>query len=62
MDLTMIDVGINTDAKVGDEVVIIGRQGDQMITTDEIAQNLNTINYEVVTTLMERVPRVFVNS
>ena len=58
----MIDVGINTDAKVGDEVVIIGRQGDQMITTDEIAQNLNTINYEVVTTLMERVPRVFVNS
>ena len=62
MDLTMIDVGINTEAKVGDDVVIIGRQGDQMITTDEIAQKLNTINYEVVTTLMERVPRVFVNS
>ena len=62
MDLTMIDVGINTEAKVGDEVVIIGRQGDQMITTDEIAQKLNTINYEVVTNLMARVPRVFVNS
>ncbi len=61
MDLTMIDLGADTKAKVGDEVVIIGSQGDEFITADEIARTLNTINYEVVTTLMARVPREFVN-
>ncbi len=61
MDLTMIDIGSDSEAKVGDEVVLISRQGTEMITADEIASLLNTINYEIVTTVMARVPRIFLN-
>jgi alanine racemase len=59
MDLTMIDVGHIDDVRVEDEVVLIGRQADEVITADEIAAQLNTINYEVVTALMARVPRIY---
>lgn len=59
MDLTMLDVGHIDNVRVGDEVVLIGRQGDEVITADEIAGQLNTINYEVVTALMHRVPRIY---
>ncbi len=59
MDLTMLDVGHIDDVKVEDEVVLIGRQGDETLSADEMAAQLKTINYEVVTTLMARVPRVF---
>jgi alanine racemase len=60
MDLTMLDVGQIDNVKVEDEVVLIGRQGDETISADELATQLKTINYEVVTTLMARVPRVFI--
>jgi len=43
----------------GDEVVIIGRQGEEIITADEIANLLGTINYEVVFTNATRVPRKY---
>jgi len=59
MDLTMIDVGRVPQAKIGDEVVLIGVQGDQVITADEIADSLGTINYEIVSALTERVPRIY---
>jgi alanine racemase len=59
MDLTMLDVGHIDNVRVEDEVVIIGRQGDEVISADEVAAQLNTINYEVVTALMHRVPRVY---
>ena len=59
MDLTMLDVGHIASVQVGDEVVLIGRQDEETITADEIAARLETINYEVVTTLMARVPRLF---
>lgn len=59
MDLTMLDVGHIDDVRVEDEVVLIGRQGDEVISTDEVAAQLNTINYEVVTALMTRVPRIY---
>lgn len=59
MDLTMLDVGHINDVEVGDEVVIFGRQGSRQITVDEIASSLNTINYEVVSTITRRVPRVY---
>jgi alanine racemase len=42
----------------GDEVVLIGRQGDEVITAEEVAENLGTINYEVVSELLARIPRV----
>jgi alanine racemase len=59
MDLTMLDVGHIDDVRVEDEVVLIGSQGDEVISTDEVAAQLNTINYEVVTALMARVPRIY---
>jgi len=59
MDLTMIDVGQVPGVGVGDEVVLIGRQGRETLGADEVAGLLNTINYEVVSALTERVPRVY---
>lgn len=59
MDLTMLDVGHIDDVRVEDEVVLIGRQGNEVISADDVAAQLNTINYEVVTALMHRVPRVY---
>jgi alanine racemase len=59
MDLTMVDTGGVPEAQVGDEAVIFGAQGEEMITVDEVAARLGTINYEVVTGVAARVPRVY---
>jgi alanine racemase len=59
MDLTMLDVGHIDNVRMGDEVVIFGQQGSGSITVDEIASALNTINYEIVSTITARVPRVY---
>ena len=59
MDLTMLDVGNIGGVKQGDEVVILGRQKDSDIKADEIASLLGTINYEVVSSLTDRVKRVY---
>lgn len=61
MDLTMIDVGHIPEVEIGDEVVIFGRQGSASISADEIARFTDTINYEVVTRISDRVPRVYLN-
>ncbi|MBU1180681.1 MAG: alanine racemase [Pseudomonadota bacterium] len=60
MDLTMLDVGNTGGVKQGDEVVILGKQKDSEIKADEIASLLGTINYEVVSSLTERVKRVYI--
>ncbi len=59
MDLTMLDVSALKDVKIEDEVVVFGQQGDQAVTADEIASTLKTINYEIVTSITARVPRVY---
>lgn len=59
MDHTMIDVGHVAGVKVGDEVVLIGSQGNHTITVEEIARLLDTIPYEVVCWISSRVPRVY---
>jgi alanine racemase len=59
MDLTMVDTGGVPEAQAGDEAVIFGRQGEGMISVDELAARLDTINYEVVTGVAARVPRVY---
>ena len=56
MDQTMIDVTAIPDVRQGDEVVLIGRQGDDRITAEEVAARLGTINYEVVSAILARVP------
>ena len=60
MDLTMIDVGHVPDVSLEDEVVILGSQGNETISADEIAKRVGTINYEIVSSLTSRVPRVYV--
>jgi alanine racemase len=58
MDQIMVDCG---DAAVapGDEVVLLGRQGGEEITAAELAGMMGTVNYEIVTSIGERVPRGF---
>jgi len=46
---------------VGDEVLVMGRQGNEEISADEIARQLDTINYEVTASLTARVPRVYLS-
>jgi alanine racemase len=59
MDLTLLDVSaLRGNVQLGDEVVIIGRQGVEEVTADELAQKLGTINYEIVTCISHRVPRI----
>lgn len=59
MDQTMIDVGHIKDVKVGDEVMLIGRQGKDIITVDELAKLSATIPYEIVCSITDRVPRSY---
>ncbi len=56
MDQIVIDVG-DDDVAVGDEVVVLGRQGAEEISADEWAERLGTINYEIVCGFGPRLPR-----
>ena len=58
MDQTMVDVTAIPEARQGDEVVLIGEQGEERITAEDVAERLGTINYEVVSEILARVPRV----
>ncbi len=58
MDQTMANV-TGMDVKAGDEVVLVGRQGDEAVTPEEIGALRNTINYEVPISFSKRVPRVY---
>lgn len=59
MDLCMIDVTDVPGAAVGSEVVLIGRQGDQSIDADELADRAGTVSLQVLCGIGARVPRVF---
>ena len=61
MDMTMLDVGDIPEVSHGDKVIIFGRQGSESITVDEIASTLKTINYEIVSTITDRVPRIYLS-
>lgn len=61
MDQLMVDLGPVCDAAIGDEAVLFGRQGDAEITVTELADLVGTINYELVSALSPRVPRVYLN-
>jgi alanine racemase len=60
MDTVMADCG-DDEVAVGDEVVLIGPQGDEEITANEIAEKIATINYEVVCSIGPRVPRRYIS-
>lgn len=57
MDNVTVDLGAETDVSVGDEAVLIGRQGEERILCEEVARRLDTINYEVTCGLSARVRR-----
>ncbi len=61
MDYCMFDVTGLDDVQVGDEVILFGRQED-LVTADELAKTIGTINYEVVCLLNSRVPRVYIDN
>lgn len=60
MDQTMIDVTNIADAAIGDEVMLLGQQGSDRITADDLAAHTGTIAYEVLCGVGARVPRVWV--
>jgi alanine racemase len=58
MDQCMVVLDLVRGARCGDEVVLLGRQGRDQISAEEIAARWNTINYDVVVSIGTRVPRV----
>lgn len=59
MDFIMVDVTDIPRVSVGDEVILMGRQGREQITAEEIAEKINSISYEVLCLIGKRVPRVY---
>ena len=59
MDMSMVDAGRSRTVKPGDDVVLIGKQGKDAVTVEEIARLSNTIPYEVVCNIGRRVPRIY---
>jgi len=60
MNLMMVDVTAVKHVKAGDNAILIGRQGKQEITADELAKKIGTINYEVVARINPLIRRVYV--
>lgn len=59
MDQCMVDLGPEGTAYNGDDVVLIGRQGDTAIPVEDVAARADTIAYEILTRLNERIPREY---
>jgi alanine racemase len=59
MDMCMVDLSDIPDAAVDDEVVIIGRHGEEEISADEVAELCGTISYEILCGISARVPRLY---
>lgn len=59
MDQLMIDITNIPDANMGSEVVLIGEQGSEQITADELAHLSGTISYEILTSISDRVPKIY---
>ena len=58
MNMVMVDVTHVPRVQVGDEVVLLGRSGDETITAEMMAEWAGTIHYEVISRIHERIPRV----
>lgn len=59
MDQIMVRLDQEPEAQAGDEVVLIGEQGGERISAEEVGKIWGTINYEVVCAIADRVPRVY---
>ena len=59
MDQTMVDVSGIPETAAGDEVVLLGQQGEERIDAEEIARWADTISYEVLLSIAPRVARLY---
>jgi len=59
MDFIMVDVTDIPRVSVGDEVILMGKQGREQITAEEIAEKINSVSYEVLCAIGKRVPRIY---
>jgi alanine racemase len=59
MDLTMVDATDIPGVKAGDEVVLIGKQGNDFISAQEVAEKTGTISYEILCRIGQRIPRLY---
>ena len=59
MDQFMVDVSDLTEVKQGDVVTLIGKDGDECITVEELAELSGTFNYEFICNLGKRIPRLY---
>ena len=59
MNWVTVDVGLDTDVREGDEVVLIGEQGEEKIWADELAALCQTIPYEILTDISPMLERKY---
>jgi alanine racemase len=62
MDLTIVDVTDVPGVELGDEAVLIGERNGLRISAEDLAEQIGTISYEIVTGISARVPRVYSNA
>jgi alanine racemase len=60
MDMTVVDITGHDAVEPGDRVTFLGRDGDEEITLEEIADLAGTINYEILTGFTARLPRIWI--
>ncbi len=60
MDMTMIDITSIKNAKIGDDVIIVGEHNNRRITFEDVARSINTISYEIMCRVSKRVHRFIV--
>ncbi|PJE50680.1 MAG: alanine racemase [Candidatus Yanofskybacteria bacterium CG10_big_fil_rev_8_21_14_0_10_36_16] len=60
MNLTVVDISSAGNVNIDDEVVLVGRQGKENITAEELAEKVGTISYEIVSRINPLLPRVYV--
>jgi alanine racemase len=61
MDQIMVDIGFEANVHVGDDVILIGKSGEDEISVWELADKVATVPYEVLTNIAARVPRIFIH-
>jgi alanine racemase len=62
MNFTMVDIGKSTKIKEGDTAILIGKSGGKEITMQEVADKINTINYEIQTSISANITRRYIKS
>ena len=60
MDQCMVSLGLDGEAYPGDEVILMGKQGDLEITAEELSKQMDTVEYELFIKITKRVPRVYI--